>query len=252
MKTTESSETCDAILGGRFRVIQRRDGYRFSVDSILLARFVSVRPGDRVLELGAGSGVISIAIAGLHRPREIVAIEIQPELVAMIDSGAQLNGLPSIHPIEADLRKIKHPKVPANGFDLVVANPPYRKHNSGRESPNEKRRLARSETASTLEDFIAAAARHARGGGRAVFVFVADRFAELISVAREHRLEPKRIRFVHPYRTAPATTVLLEARKGGGVEVCVEPPLILYDAPAVYSKEARELLEQVASPDAAK
>jgi tRNA1Val (adenine37-N6)-methyltransferase len=247
MKTTESSETCDAILGGRIRVFQPRAGYRFSVDSILLARFVSVRRGDRVLELGAGSGVISLAIAALHRPREIVAIEIQPEMVAMIDRGAQLNGVHSIQAIEADLRKIKHAKVPAHHFDLVVANPPYRKHNSGRESPNEKRRAARSETASTLEDFIKAAARHARGGGRVAFVFVADRFAELISVARAHRLEPKRIRFVHPYKNRSATTVLLEARKGGGVEVCVEAPLILYDAPGVYSKEARELLEEVAS-----
>ena len=97
-----------------------------------------------------------------------------------------------------------------------------------------------------------AAARHARGGGRVAFVLVADRFAELIYIAREHRLEPKRIRFVHPYNNAPATTVLLEARKGGGVQVSIEPPLILYDAPGVYSKEARELLEQVASPNTAK
>jgi tRNA1Val (adenine37-N6)-methyltransferase len=252
MKTTESSETCDAILGGQIRVIQPRAGYRFSVDSILLARFVSVRRNDRVLELGAGAGVISLAIAALHRPREIVAIEIQPELVAMIDRGARLNGFPSIHAIEADLRKIKHARIPATGFDLVVANPPYRKRNSGRESPNEKRRGARSETTATLEDFVAAAVRHARDSGRAAFVFTADRFAELISVAREHRLEPKRIRLVHPYKNAPATTVLLEARKGGGVEVCVEPPLILYDAPGVYSKEARELLEEVASPIIAK
>ncbi|HXN86956.1 MAG TPA: methyltransferase [Candidatus Binataceae bacterium] len=252
MKTTESSETCDAILGGKIRVIQPRQGYRFSVDSILLVRFVSARRNERVLELGAGSGVISLAIAALHQPREIVAIEIQPELIAMIDRGAQLNGFHSIDAIEADLRKIKHAKVPPNGFDLVVANPPYRKHNSGRQSPNEKRRVARSETASTLEDFVAAAARHARGGGRAAFVFVADRFAELISIARQHRLEPKRIRFVHPYTNAPATTVLLETRKGGGVEVCVEPPLILFDAPGTYSKEARELLEEVASPTTAK
>lgn len=218
------------------------------MDSVLLARFVSVRRSDRVLELGAGSGVVSLAIAALHGPREIVAIEIQPELVAMVDRNAQLNGFASIQAIEADLRKIKHIKVRANSFDVVIANPPYRARNAGRESPNEKRRIARSETASTLEDFVMATARYARGGGRAAFVFVADRFAELISIVREHRMEPKRIRFVHPYMNKPATTVLLEARKGGGVEVCVEPPLILYDAPGVYSRQARELLEEVASP----
>jgi tRNA1Val (adenine37-N6)-methyltransferase len=252
MKTTESSETCDTILGGRIQVIQPREGYRFSVDSILLARFVSVRRGDRLLELGAGSGVISLAIAALHQPREIIAIEIQPELVAMLDRSAQLNRFHSIDPISADLRNIQHTKVPLSSFDLVVANPPYRTRGSGRESPNQKRRVARSEIASTLEDFIAAAASYARAGGRVAMVFVADRFAELISVAREYRLEPKRIQFVHPYKDAPATTILLEARKSGGVEVRIEPPLILYDAPGVYSKQARELLEEVASQNIAK
>src|ERR1700730_11070868 len=123
MTTTESSETCDTILGGRIRLIQPRDGYRFSIDSILLARFVSVRPRDRVLELGAGCGVISLAIAALHEAREIVAIDIQPHLVAMIRRSAELNGIDSIRAIEADLRVLKDSRVPRESFDVVIANP---------------------------------------------------------------------------------------------------------------------------------
>jgi tRNA1Val (adenine37-N6)-methyltransferase len=247
MKTTESSETRDAILGGRIRVLQPRRGYRFSIDSILLASFVSVRARDRVLELGAGGGVISLAIAALHQPREIVALEIQPELADLIQRSAQLNGIDSIRPITGDLRKLNAAKVPREGFDVVVANPPYRASKTGRVSRHEARRIARSESTATLEDFVAAAARYTRRGGKTSFVFAADRSAELISVLRAQRLEPKRIRFVHPYAGASATTVLIEARKDGGIEVTIEPPLILFDAPGVYSREARAILGEVAS-----
>jgi tRNA1Val (adenine37-N6)-methyltransferase len=247
METTESSETCDAILGGRIRVIQPRNGYRFSVDSILLARFVAVRSRDRVLELGAGTGVISLALSALHHPREIVALEIQPELVAMIDRNARLNSVDSIRAIAADLRMPNRRGVPRESFDLVVANPPYRTNQSGRISPHEARRIARSESSATLGDFVAAAARYARRGGRAAFVFAADRSAELISTLRDHQLEPKRIRFVHPYSGVPATTILIEARKNGGIEVVIQGPLILFDAPGIYSDEAREILGEVVS-----
>jgi tRNA1Val (adenine37-N6)-methyltransferase len=251
MKTNESSETCDAILGGRIRVIQPRDGYRFSLDSLLLARFVSPRSRDRVLELGAGTGVISLALAALYHPREIVALELQPELVTMIRRNAELNRVDSIRAIAADLRKISDVKIPRESFDFVVANPPYRANKAGRVSPHQARRIARSEISATLEDFIEAAARYARRGGKAAFVFAADRSAELVSVLREHQLEPKRIRFVHPSPGEPATTILIEARKNGGIEVAVEPPLILFDAPGVYSREADAILGEVASVPAA-
>jgi tRNA1Val (adenine37-N6)-methyltransferase len=247
MKTTESSETCDAILGGRIRVIQPRRGYRFSVDSILLARFVSVRGGDRVLEIGAGTGVISLVIAMLDEPGEIVAIEIQPQLVEMIRRNAVLNGVASIRAIATDLRRPDKAGVERENFDLVVANPPYRRREDGRISPHEARRIARSETFAKLEDFVAAASKHTRRGGRSALVFAADRSAELISTLREHHLEPKRIRFVHSYAGSPATTILIEARKHGGIEVAVEAPLILFDSPGKYSREARELLGLVAS-----
>jgi tRNA1Val (adenine37-N6)-methyltransferase len=248
MKTTENSETCDAILGGALRVIQPRSGYRFAVDSILLARFVAVRVRDRVLELGAGTGVISLAIAMLAHPREIVALEIQPQLVAMIDRGAKLNGITSIRAVAGDLRTLKDAHIACEGFEVVVANPPYRANKAGRVSPQESRRIARSESGATLEDFVWAASRYTRRGGRSAFVFAADRCAELISTLREHRLEPKRIRFVHPYAESAATTVLIEARKNGGVEVAIEAPLILFDAPGVYSRQAREMLEVASSP----
>jgi tRNA1Val (adenine37-N6)-methyltransferase len=243
MTESIAEETLDSILGGALRLYQPRRGYRFSVEAVLLARFAAARPAARVLELGAGCGVVALIYAALARPREVVALEIQPALAALIARNAALNDLGIVRAVCADLRN-RRALDAAGGFDLVLANPPFRARLSGRESPLPGRRLARGETAARLEDFAAAAARHARHGGRAAFVFAAALSAELISALRARRLEPKRIRFVHPYATASASTVLVEARKGGGVEVEVEPPLVMYDAPGVYSDAARALLER--------
>ncbi len=250
MKTTESSETCDAILGGEHPRHSAARGYRFSVDSILLARFVKVRKIDRVLELGRGYRRDLAGDCALYHPREIVALEIQPQLVAMLRRNAELNRIESIRAVAADLRQMPSKcrrKLRRRGRESSVSS----KQDRPRNSPDEGRRIARSESSATLEDFIAAASRCTRRGGKAAFVFAADRSAELISMLREHHLEPKRIRFVHPFANTPAAAILVEARKYGGIEVAIEPPLILFDAPGVYSREAREILGEVASPSPA-
>jgi tRNA1(Val) A37 N6-methylase TrmN6 len=238
-----TDETLDAILGGAIRLFQPRRGYRFSVEAVLLGRFATARAGERVLELGAGCGVVALILARLGAPREVVALELQPALAMLAERNAALNGLSYVRAVSGDLRDRRALGKLDVGFDLVVTNPPFRARQSGRESPESGRRAARAESDATLDDFIAAAARCARYGGRVAIVFAAARSAELIALLRAHRLEPKRIRFVHPNAGAPASTILVEARKGGGVEVTVEPPLIMYSAPGVYSAEARALLE---------
>jgi tRNA1Val (adenine37-N6)-methyltransferase len=226
-------------------VCQPRDGYRFSVEAILLGRFASARARDRVLELGAGCGVVSIMIATLNRPREVVAVEIQPEMAAMAARNAAKNGLKTVRVVCADIRQRKIAGVEPASFDLVVANPPYRAAAAGRENPVAGRRIARGESAATLTDFVVATRRYARNGARVAFVFTARRTAELVSTMRAYRLEPKRIRFVHSRLSTPATVVLIEARAGGGVEARIEPPLILYDRPGIYTDEARAMLDSL-------
>jgi tRNA1Val (adenine37-N6)-methyltransferase len=242
MTVNSSDETRDTILDGRITLIQPAHGYRFSIEAILLGRFARANARERVLELGAGCGVVSIMIAALHRPREVVAIEIQPPLAATIARSAALNGLKSVNAVCADLRDRKVAGVEPAGFDLIVANPPFRAAAAGRENPDHSRRVARGESAAGLEDFVAAARRYGRRGARVAFVFTARRSAELISAMRSKQLEPKRIRFVHPRIAMPASVMLLEARVGGGVQVTIEPPLILYDRPGIYSAEARAIL----------
>jgi len=186
--------------------------------------------------------VVALTFAALARPREVVALEIQPALAGMAARNAAINELASVRAICADLRQKKIASVEPASFDLIVANPPYRAVAAGRENPEHGRRVARGESTATLADFIAAARRYARRGGRIAFVFAARRSAELISTMRSNQLEPKRIRFVHPRIAMPASVLLIEARAGGGIEVAIEPPLILYERPGVYTAEARQLL----------
>src|ERR1035437_356539 len=239
---SNENETRDTILDGRIALIQPRHGYRFSVEAILLGRFARASTRERVLELGAGCGVVSIMIAALYRPRQVVAIEIQPPLAAMIARSAAINGLASVNAVCADLRSKRIAGVESASFDLVVANPPYRAAAAGRENPEHGRRLARGESTAVLGDFVAGRRRSARRRGGGALGFHGRRSAELISAMRSNQLEPKRIRFVHPRIAMPASVMLVEARAGGGIEVTIEPPLILYERPGIYTSEAHAIL----------
>jgi tRNA1Val (adenine37-N6)-methyltransferase len=237
----DQAETVDSILGGAVTIVQPASGYRFAIDSILLARFVRPRHRDRILELGAGCGVVSIVLAALHHPSEITAVELQPRLAGLIAHNAALNGATAVTAICSDIRRPIPGLMPAT-FDWVVLNPPYRAASRGRESPDPERRAARGGDGAMLADFIEAAARYANHGGRIAMVFTASRTAELIALMKQHSLEPKRVRFVHSKPQESATMVLLEARKAGGPETTIEPPLFIYGPSGDYSDEVRAMV----------
>jgi tRNA1Val (adenine37-N6)-methyltransferase len=238
----DQAQTVDTILGGALTIVQPACGYRFSIDSILLGRFVRPRPRAHVLELGAGCGVISIMIAALYQPARVVAVEFQPQLASMITYNAAVNGSLPVAAICADLRGPVPGLAPA-AFDYVIANPPYRAARRGRESPNPERRAARS--GATLTAFVAAAARYANQGGKVAMVFTASRTVELIGEMKHSSLEPKRLRFAHSRAGEAATMVLVEARKSGGIEAVIEPPLFIHDSSGRYSDEAKAMLTTI-------
>lgn len=185
--------------------------------------------------------MVSIVLATLRHPSEIAAVELQPRLAGLIAYNAALNRAAAVTSICADIRRPIPGLMPAT-FDCVVFNPPYRAARRGRESPNPERRAARGGDGAMLVDFIEAAARYANHGGRIAIVFTASRTAELIALMKRHALEPKRIRFVHSKPQEPATMVLIEARKAGGVETAIEPPLFIYGLSGDYTDEARAML----------
>lgn len=208
------------------QLYQRRAGYRFSIDAVWLDEFVRAKNVTQCVEMGTGSGIIALLLASRCPGMSITAVEIQPGLAELARNNAALNGFDGrISVIEADVRRLDQ-FLPASSADLVVSNPPYKKHGTGRPNPDDERLIARHEIHLSFQELCAAASRLLKNGGRFCVVHLAERSAELFAELRAARLEPKRARFVHPTADRAAKTVLIEAVKGGNPGLLVEPPLI--------------------------
>ncbi len=231
----------DAIFAGRLVVYQPREGYRFSVEALLLAGFVRLRGQERVVELGAGCGVIAATLALRYPEIRLWALEIQDVLLEALRLTVLENGFTlRILPLKGD---VKAPPLKDGSFSVVVANPPFKPASSGRLPPEDSHRLARTETLATLSDFLRAARRVLKTGGRIFLVHTALRTAEVLSEMRGLGLEPKRLRFVYSYPGDEARFMLVEGVKGAGPEVRVEPPLYLYrERKGPYTEEVASFL----------
>lgn len=236
-KMISSDERIDEFSG--LRVIQKIDGPRFSVDAVLLARFATAKNGDIVGDLGTGGGIISLIMATATKARNIVGFEIQTELVDVARRNVALNCLDDkISIIEADLRTIKEIHPPEQ-FDLLVCNPPYRRVGDGRINPNSLKAISRHEISCTLKDILQAGFYLLKNRGRIAFIYRPDRAVDLIAGCREHRLEPKRLQFVHPASDREANLLLLEAVKNGRQELKIHNPLIIsgHEIPNIVKEE---------------
>ena len=245
----KDGETIDEILGGRLRIVQKRSGYRFSIDAILLAHFVVLTEGEECLELGAGSGVVALILSRRYRCRRILGIDIQEELVSMASRSAEMNSLAGcVEFRRGDVRRPESLCAP-NSFEAVVLNPPYRRLRSGRMNPDPAKAIARHEVAGTLGDFLAAAAHALRDGGRVTAIYPARRMAEMIARMRGCRIEPKRMRIVHSRPGGVGEFLLIEGVKRGGEELTVLPPLFIYGEGDAYSAEMAAIFRELsASP----
>ncbi|HDI59701.1 MAG TPA: methyltransferase domain-containing protein [Desulfobacteraceae bacterium] len=234
--------TCDPFLNGRLKVRQHRDGYRFSLDSVLLAGFARFRPGDRVVDLGAGCGIVALVAALLHPRVSVVAVEIQPDLAALARANAADNQLANrVTVIEEDLRRLKRPRLGA--VNHVLANPPYHPSGSGRLNPDDEKAAARHEILANLGDFIAAGRRLLDLGGRFSAVYPSERGVNLVCGLSQAGLEPKRLRLVHPAPGAEAGHILVEAVRGAKPGLHIEPPLFVRErAGGPYHPEVAAML----------
>lgn len=243
-----ADETLDDIAGGRLKVLQKAKGYRFSLDALLLAHFVHLQPGDQVLEMGAGSGVVSLILADRWEEATITGIDIQEEVVARAVRSVAINGLSEkvvLRPV--DVRKVND-AFTHGSFDVAVANPPYRKINSGRINADRDKALARHEIAGTIRDFLQAAGYVLKPAGRAYFIYPAARMVELLCSMREALIEPKRLRMVYSNHNEAGKFVLVEGVKEGGEELEVMPPLFIYEKKGGYAAEMAGIFKELSSP----
>ncbi|HEX9787956.1 MAG TPA: tRNA1(Val) (adenine(37)-N6)-methyltransferase [Candidatus Binatia bacterium] len=237
-----SGETLDALFDGRLSLYQSRSGYRFSIDALLLADFVSIKRGDRVVDLGAGNGILSLVLAQSHPSAALVGIEIQASMVERAERNVRLNRLQRrVQIVSGDVRLGQALAAPAS-FDVAVSNPPYRKPSSGRVGANHERQMARHEMTGDLGDFLRAGAFFLREKGQMALIYPAVRSADLIFALRQARIEPKRLRMVHSFQGGEASLLLVEGVKGGRAGLTVLPPLIIYRGGKKYSDEVAAIL----------
>jgi tRNA1Val (adenine37-N6)-methyltransferase len=239
-------ETLDEILNGLVRVFQKKRGYRFSLDALLLAHFVCLKSRSKAIDLGTGSGIIPLILATRFPLVSWTGLEIQAGLAGLAEKSVQLNGLQEhVTIVNGDARKIKN-IFPAHSFDAVTCNPPYRKINSGRINPGEERAIARHEIEGSLKDFLQAAKYLLKPGGKFFAIYPAKRLAGLVSCFRTNSIEPKRMKFVFSDEKSMAAFVLAEGRYGSGEELKIEPSLFIYDENKRYTNQMNVIFRALA------
>jgi tRNA1Val (adenine37-N6)-methyltransferase len=242
--------TCDALFNGKLVVCQQRSGYRFAIDAVLLAGLATVRPNDRILDLGTGCGVIPLILAHRRLGKRIVGLEIQPELVAVAQRNVEVNGFSDrIRIYERDFREISS-DFERGGFDLVISNPPYRRLRSGRLNPDGQRAIARHELKSSLADVFRTASTLLGHGGRLSIIYPASRLAHLLVTAHDCHLTPKQLTMIHSDAVSVARLVHLECRKGSGEELRITSPFFIYREDKTYTESMRKLYEDGPDRDA--
>jgi tRNA1Val (adenine37-N6)-methyltransferase len=223
-----SDETFDSFFNGSLQVIQKKRGYRFSMDAVLLSQFIRIRKNERAIDLGTGCGILPLLLSQTTKALSLVGVEIQKGLAECAKKNVVLNHLEHrISILHQDFRELK--KIyPPGSFDVVFSNPPYRKYWTGRLNPSMEKAIARHEIKGTLEDLISIASYLLPPKGRCYLIFHALRIVDLMVLLRANSLEPKRLQFVHPRIEERAKFILTESIKDSGVELKLLSPLILH------------------------
>jgi len=234
--------TRDAIFDGRITLVQPRTGYRFGLDSLLLADFAQVGSDQTVVDLGTGVGVIALALARRMGRGRVLAVEVQPRLAECARINAAENACGSLVQVLAMDWVDLTPNHCPGPVDLVVSNPPYRALGTGRVNPDQEEAGARHEIHGSAATVAQTAAGILKAGGRLAVIYPAARLIGLVNDLKAAGFEPKRLRLVHSRPGEKARLAMVEAGLGGGEELEVLPPMFVNQKEREYSAEVRAIL----------
>ncbi|OEG62495.1 MAG: methyltransferase [Halanaerobium sp. MDAL1] len=230
------------LIENELEIIQDDRFFKFGTDSVLLANFVELRRGDKVIDLGTGSGVIPLLLAYKNEDLELTGVEIQAEAADLARRNVEFNQLENqIKIINEDLCQLEG-VFEAGSFDAVVSNPPYLPVQAGKMKENDFVAAARHEIYAELEDVVAEAARLLKYGGHFFLVHRAERLTEVIETLARHNCQAKELRLVQARIDSEADIFLLKAKKGANPGLRVKPVLIIYqEQSSEYTRELKDI-----------
>lgn len=248
MNNCKNGERIDDLKRNNLKIIQNPGRFCFGMDAVLLSGFAEAGKNDRVIDLGCGNGIIPILMSAKTEGKSFTGLEIQDEMADMADRSVKLNGISDrVKIVRGDIRNaIKE----INGqpqlfqkasFNVVTSNPPYMAEGSALINPSEPLNIARHEIMVTLDEVMEAAAGLLVPGGKFYLVHRPSRLAEIFAAMGRYRLEPKRMKMVHPFIGKDANMVLICAVKGAGHELKVEKPIIVYESINKYTQEIYDI-----------
>lgn len=231
-------ERIDDLEINNLKIIQKKDGFCFGIDSVLLSDFAKdIKRGSKVIDLGTGTGILSILLCVKTDLNTIIGVELQEEMAEMAKRSSQLNNLQDkFKIINSDIKDLKD-LLPQNEFDAIIMNPPYMELNTGKINCNEKKLISRHEITASLEDFIKVSRNLLKDKGCIYMVHRPNRLIDVCSLLRKYKLEPKILRLIYPKEESEANLFLIKAVKNGGKFLKVYKPLYIYKNNGEYTDE---------------
>lgn len=237
----QENETLEDLQLGDFRLIQKKQGFRFGMDSVLLADFARAKPGDLVVDFGSGTGILPLLMLGRGKGKHYIGLEIQEDMVEMSRRTMRLNHVEDQVDVFCEDITAMDDRIPACSVDVVVCNPPYGMPGRVLRNQEESLATARHQNEYTLSRFFSAAFRILKGKGKLFLVYPAAQMFSLMTELRAQHLEPKHFRLVYPDRNHPANLVLLEAVKDARPLLQPMPPLIVCEENGTLTNELKSI-----------
>ena len=235
------NERIDELHRNGYYIIQNPGRFCFGMDAVLLSGFAKVKPNERALDLGTGTGIIPILLEAKTKGKHFTGLEIQPESADMAQRSVNMNGLQEkISIVTGDIKDASN-IFGASSFDVITTNPPYMIGEHGLKNDTDAKTIARHEILCTLDDILKESSRILKQSGRFYMVHRPFRLAEIFAKMVQYNIEPKRMRLVYPFVDKEPNMVLIEGYKGGKSRLTVEKPLIVYKEAGVYTEEILEI-----------
>lgn len=246
MENLKENERIDDLEYKGLKIIQNKEGFCFGIDSILLSDFAKdIKNNAEVIDLGTGTGILSILLTAKTKLKKIYGIEVQKAVAEMANRSVILNHLEKrIQIVNTNIKELEK-YLEKESFDAVITNPPYKKLNTGIINESETKKIARHEIEANLKDFIEISFKMLKDKGSLYMVHRTERLVDILFEMRKSKIEPKEIRFIHSKVGEKPVLVLVKAIKNGKPFLKVREPLYIYKDNGEYTQEVLEIYHKV-------